>query len=396
MAEPLKNVYNLKFLQQLGAKIQRVYGAFDVPGFIKGVLGREWKTLALKERMRKISETLGAYLPPSYEDALGMLLLIAEDCTGFPYLIFPDFVALHGLDKQYRKLSLKALELFTQQSSAEFAIRPFIKQDPEGVMKQMSAWARHKNEHVRRLSSEGCRPRLPWGESLPVFKKDPAPVLAVLEQLKADPSLYVRKSVANNLNDISKDHPGLVLETAKRWKGQNPDTDWIIRRGCRGLIRQGDAQAYALFDYDPLGAENPGDQSSLISAVDFSLMPGQLRIGDRGELCYAFTVREGDPVRLRVEYGVDFVRAGGRDGKEKQPGQEKDRRTLALPRVSRKLFVLLDKTVEGGVRVTGKRVHKWADLNTRRHYPGDHGITLLVNGREIARGTLKLLPGEKS
>ncbi|MDR2102716.1 MAG: hypothetical protein LBP42_01290, partial [Treponema sp.] len=145
MAEPLKDVYNLKFLQQLGAKIQGVYGAFDVPGFIQGVMGREWKTLALKERMRKISGTLGAYLPPSYEDALGILLLIAGDCTGFPYLIFPDFTALYGLDKKYRKISLKALEVFTQQSSAEFAIRPFIKQDPEGVMKQMSAWARHKN-----------------------------------------------------------------------------------------------------------------------------------------------------------------------------------------------------------------------------------------------------------
>jgi 3-methyladenine DNA glycosylase AlkC len=373
MAELLKNIYDLKFLQGLGAKIRAVYPGFDTPGFIRRVMDKEWKGLALKARMRKITEALGVSLPASYEEALGILLSVAEECRGFPYLVFPDFVARYGLDKKFRRRSLKALEIFTRQSSAEFAIRPFIKLDPQGVMKQMLVWAKHKNEHVRRLSSEGCRPRLPWGESLPVFKKDPAPVLAVLEQLKDDPSLYVRKSVANNLNDISKDNPAVVLATAKRWKGFSPGTDWIIRRACRTFIRRGDPEAYALFEYELLDGGGPG--APLISEPRFSLHPRKLRIGEKGEIHWAFTVREGGPARLRVEYGIDFVKAGRAGG-----------------RVSRKLFVLLDKTVEGGARLEGKRVHKWADLSTRRHYPGDHRVVLLVNGRETASGLVKLLP----
>jgi 3-methyladenine DNA glycosylase AlkC len=373
MAELLKNIYNRAFLQGLGAKIYSVYPAFDRTAFIKTVMDREWEALALKARMRKISGALGVWLPGSYPKALEILLSIAEDCTGFPYLIFPDFTARFGLDKKYRKLSLEALEIFTQQSSAEFAIRPFILQDPPGVMKQMRAWAKHNNEHVRRLASEGCRPRLPWGESLSLFKKDPGPVLTVLELLKDDPALYVRKSVANNLNDISKDNPELVLETAKRWKGLSPGTDWIIRRACRTFIRRGDPRAYALFEYSPLGN---GGREALISDIVFAIHPKKLRIGDRCEIRYAFTVREGKPARLRIEYGIDFVRAPSQAGN----------------RVSRKLFVLFDKTTEGGTRVVGTRVHKWADLSTRRHYPGDHTIILLVNGRELASGRVKLLP----
>jgi 3-methyladenine DNA glycosylase AlkC len=378
MAEPLKNIYNRKFLQGLGTKIQAVYPAFDTPGFIRRVMDKEWKGLALKARMRKITEALGAYLPAPYEEALDILLAIAEECRGFPYLIFPDFAARYGLDKKHRRRSLKALEIFTQQSSAEFAVRPFITLDPQGVMKHMLVWAKHKNEHVRRLASEGCRPRLPWGESLPIFKKDPAPVLAVLEQLKDDPSLYVRKSVANNLNDISKDNPAAVLATAKRWKGLSPGTDWIIRRACRTFIRRGDPEAYALFEYDLLDGGGPAGASPLISEAQFVLDPRKLRIGERCDIRWAFTVREGGPARLRVEYGIDFVKAGRADH--------------AGSRVSRKLFVLLDKTVEGGARLEGKRVHKWADLSTRRHYPGDHRVVLLVNGRETASGIIKLLP----
>jgi 3-methyladenine DNA glycosylase AlkC len=372
MAEPLKNIYNRVFLLGLGAKIRTVYPDFDTPGFTGRVMDREWRGLALKARMRKITEALGAFLPAVYEDALGVLLAIAEDCRGFPYLIFPDFAARYGLDKKHWRRSLKALEIFTQQSSAEFAVRPFIKLDCDGVMKQMLAWAKHKNEHVRRLASEGCRPRLPWGESLPGFKKDPAPVLAVLELLKDDPSLYVRKSVANNLNDISKDNPGAVLAAAKRWKGLSPGTDWIIRRACRTFIRRGDPEAYALFGYDRLDRGGPAASPPLIGEVQFSVHPKKLRIGERGELWYAFTIREGGPVRLRAEYGIDFVKAGNR--------------------VSRKLFVLFDKPAEGGIRLEGKKTHRWADLSTRRHYPGDHRISLRVNGREIAAEVIKLLP----
>ena len=131
-------------------------------------------------------------------------------------MFFPDFVEVFGMEPQHWELSLAALERFTERSTSEFAIRAFILNDPERMAEQMLEWADHPNEHVRRLASEGIRPRLPWAQALPLFKRDPSPIVPILEKLKRDPSLYVRKSVANNLNDIAKDHPELVMRLRRR------------------------------------------------------------------------------------------------------------------------------------------------------------------------------------
>lgn len=367
MAEPLKAMYNKEFLRSLGAKIQAVYGSFDTDDFTAAAMKEPWEELELKARMRRITETLGAFLPSRYEEALDILYAIDKDCVGFPYLIFPDFVEVFGGREEHWELSMAALERFTPKSSAEFAVRPFMLRDPQRMMIQMLAWAEHPDEHVRRLASEGSRPRLPWGQALPVFKRDPSPVLPLLEKLKADPSLYVRKSVANNLNDIAKDHPAVVIETARRWKGNNVNTDWIVRHGCRSLIRKADPEIMELFGYAPEESGAP-----LVTAAVLAAEPAEVRIGDHCELQYALTIREGEPVRIRIEHGIDFVKAGGK--------------------TSRKLFLLSDKTVPGGSRLAGVRTHRWADLTTRRHYPGQHTVTLLVNGREAASTTLLLEP----
>ncbi|MFF2909807.1 DNA alkylation repair protein [Paenibacillus sp. NPDC057934] len=370
MAEPLKAMYNKEFLSSFGVKVQRAYSSFDTEGFIALAMTEPWEELELKTRMRRITKSLGEYLPKRYEEALRVLYEIDKDCVGFPYLIFPDFVEVHGQAPEHWELSMAALERFTSKSSAEFAVRPFLLREPERMMAQMLIWSRDENEHVRRLASEGCRPRLPWGQALPMFKRDPAPVLPVLEELKADPSLYVRKSVANNLNDIAKDHPALVLEIAQRWKGRHPDTDWIVRHACRSLIRKADPGVMALFGY----AESE-DSAPLVVGASLSAAAEVLKIGESGELTYELRVREGESVRIRIEYGIDFVKASGK--------------------TSRKLFLLSDKTVPGGTRLAGTRTHRWADLTTRRHYPGEHLITLLVNGREAATTLIKLgLPGE--
>lgn len=367
MAEPLKHVYNRAFLQQLGQKLQSVYAPFDRESFIAAVMDESWEGLELKERMRKITTELGAALPRAYPEALDVLFAIDESCRGFPYLIFPDFVEVHGLADEHWDLSMQALERFTSKSSAEFAVRAFIMKDQARMMEQMERWSRHPDEHVRRLSSEGCRPRLPWGQALPAFKKDPQPILPVLEQLKEDSSLYVRKSVANNLNDIAKDNPMLVIEIARRWKGEHPGTGWILRHGCRTLVRKGLPEALALFGYS-----SPEEGVPLAAAASISAEPSALEIGDVSELAYELRVREGEPARIRVEYGIDFVKAKGK--------------------VSRKLFLLADKTVPGGARIAGSRTHSWADLTTRRHYPGEHRISLLVNGAEVAHTNVTLGP----
>lgn len=363
MAEALKDIYNKEFLHNFAMKVKSVYVAFDSEGFISSVMNDTWDELKLKARTRRISETLGKYLSEKYEEALEVLFAIDEYCIGFPYLFFPDFVAVHGQSEKDWELSMKALERFTIRSSSEFAVRPFIIRNPERMMYKMLEWSKNSNEHVRRLASEGCRPRLPWGEALTMFKHDPTMIFPILEQLKEDPSLYVRKSVANNLNDISKDNPSVILEIIRNWKGVNTYTDWILRHGCRTLIRKAHPEVMKLFGYGESG-------NGLIIKANLSVDSSEFKIGDSCNLKYKLYIREGEPVHIRIEYGIDFVKARGN--------------------TSRKLFLLSDKTVKGGELITGTRMHRWMDLTTRRHYPGEHKIVLLVNGCEVTDTVIKL------
>lgn len=365
MEEKLKDIYNEVFLREFGELVHQVYTELHSDNFIEAIMDEEWEELPLKARMRKIAFTLGKYLPESYEEALNILFQIDESCVGFPYLFFPDFVEVYGQEEEHWEISMKALERFTKGSSSEFAIRPFIIRDPERAMKQMLLWAKDSNEHVRRLSSEGCRPRLPWGIALQDFKKDPAPVIKVLQLLKNDESLYVRKSVANNLNDISKDNPKLVLGLAKKWIGKNSNTDWILRKGCRTLIKKADPQVMKLFGYEDI---SEGDER--IDNAGIIVKPTKVKLGESCELNYEFYITEGAAIHLRIEYGIDFVKSKGK--------------------VSRKLFLLSDRTIEGGTNIKGSKVHSFADLTTRRHYEGNHRISLIINGQEKAHTEILL------
>jgi 3-methyladenine DNA glycosylase AlkC len=364
VAEALKDMYTKEFLSSFAAKVHKVYGSFDSCGFVDTIIDNTWEELKLKARMRRITETLGSYLPSRYEEALEVLFAIDEFCIGFPYLFFPDFVALYGQSEDNWEISMKALERFTIRSSSEFAVRPFIMSKPEQMTRQMLDWSKSSNEHVRRLASEGSRPRLPWGEALIIFKCDPTPVISILNQLKEDPSLYVRKSVANNLNDISKDNPSVIVEIIKQWKGVNLYTDWILRHGARTLIRKTNPEVMELFGYEKTIGE------PITTRATLSVDPLVSRIGESCELKYELCIREGEPVHIRIEYGIDFVKARGK--------------------ISRKMFLLSDKIVSGGKCLSGIRKHSWRDLTTRRHYVGEHKIVLLVNGYEIAFTTMKL------
>ncbi|WP_168118690.1 DNA alkylation repair protein [Paenibacillus sp. HB172176] len=372
MAEPLKNIYDGTFIEDFGQKLQSAWPAFDKAGFAASVKEADWELLELKGRIRRITEALGAFLPADYEEALGVLFLVDEVCTGFPYLFFPDYVEVFGRGDEHWQFSMEALARFTARSSAEFAVRPFILANPKRMLPQLMSWAEDSNEHVRRLASEGSRPRLPWGQALPLFKKDPAPLLPLLEKLKKDPSLYVRKSVANHLNDIAKDHPQLVIETAERWKGTHPHTDWIVRHACRSLIKQSEPKVMALFGY-AAHSNTPGD-ASLVSDASIELDRDVLRIGEEVRLHYRLKVterKEERQVKLRVEYGIDFVKANGK--------------------TSLKRFLLSDRLYAGGETLDGLRVHSFANLTTRKHYSGKHELTLWVNGKEAARTSLTLL-----
>lgn len=365
MAQALKDMYNKEFLHQFGEKVHVVYEIFDIEEFVATIIDDTWAELKLMDRMGRITEALGTYLPAEYVEALEILFAIDDTCVGFPYLFFPNFVAVYGQSPENWELSMTALERFTKRSSSEFAVRPFFIIDTNRMIMQMLDWSKSSDEHVRRLASEGCRPRLPWGKALTMFKIDPTPVLSVIEQLIEDPSLYVRKSVANNLNDISKDNPSIILETVRRLKGLHQHTDWILRHGCRTLIRQAHPEIMSLFGYGE-SIDRPVTTNAFLS-VD----PVELKIGDSCKLNYELCIRKGDPIHIRIEYGIYFVKAMGKR--------------------SRKLFLLSDKTVAGDQCITGTKIHKWVELTTRRHYPGEHKIVILVNGIEVANTVVKLV-----
>ncbi|MDL2258672.1 DNA alkylation repair protein [Eubacteriales bacterium OttesenSCG-928-K08] len=362
MPELLKDRINHALIQSLALSIHAIYDDFDVEKFISTTMDSTWDKLELKARVRKISSGLGCCLPENYKEALAILDQVAGNYSStFAGTCFPDFVELYGQDERDWDASISALERYTVYSSSEFAVRPFIINDEARMMAQMYAWSKHDNEHVRRLASEGCRPQLPWGQVLTSFKKDPTPILPILEQLKDDPSLYVRKSVANNLNDISKTHPDLVVSIAKQWCGKSERTDWIIKHGCRTLLKKGNRDALALFGYhdvDSLAVENFALNSTTIPAG--------------GELVFFFSVFAGQQAKVRLEYAIDYVKANAKR--------------------NRKIFQISEITIKENEKKLYSRKHSFADVSTRKHYPGKHSVTLIVNG--VERGTLdfELLP----
>jgi 3-methyladenine DNA glycosylase AlkC len=360
MAEPLKAMYNEPFLRAFTVIVRKAFPTFDGEAFIRHALGAGWEELELKGRMRRITVSLRETLPAEYEDALDVLEAICGECRGFPYLFFPDFVEVYGMEHWDR--SVAALGTFTRMSSSEFAVRPFIIKDQKRMLEKMREWSLHSDEHVRRLASEGCRPRLPWAMALPALKRDPSPIWPILEQLKADPSEYVRRSVANNLNDISKDHPDKVLAVAQAWIGATEETDWIVRHGCRGLLRAADSDTMALFGM----VAQPG-----IEVLEWAVTPSSISTGGSVEFRYALRVPVGEAVKLRLELAVYYPRTTGK--------------------YYRKLFKLSEKVTAGGNELRGGRGFSFADLSTRRHYPGIHRMALVVNGQEVATAEVELL-----
>lgn len=350
MAEPLKYLYSRALVEELAGALHSAYKQFDTQHFLDLVFDSEWDARELKQRTRHIAQSMRAALPDDYRKALAVLVKIAPQFTGFTAIIFPDFVEAYGTDDY--EASVAALELFTQYSTSEYAVRPFIVRYP-AMMQQMLAWAEHPNHHVRRLASEGCRPRLPWGMALPEFKKNPAPVLPLLELLKADESEYVRRSVANNLNDIAKDNPDVVLHIARQWKGHNHETDRLVRHACRTLLKRAHPEALALFGFEEVPVH--------ISDVD--VLP-EVQIG--GVLEFGFTLRTGENFegKLRVEYAVDYMKANGRQ--------------------SRKVFALSEAPLPSGSGKRFERRHSFRDMTTRKHYPGAHRLIVLVNGSAVA------------
>lgn len=349
MAEPLKNLYNKDLINSLASEIKRVYKKFDSEKFQKRIFSEGWDKKELKERMRFIALTLSEFLPDDFEKAIAILMPVSEAFIGFEYMFFPDFVELYGLHDF--ELSMKALAHFTDYSSSEFAIRVYIKKYPDKTMAQMESWAGSSNKHLRRLASEGCRPRLPWAMALPEFKKNPAPVLKIIKKLKDDESEYVRRSVANNLNDISKDNPLVVLNLAKKWIGKKKRRDRLLKHACRSLLKSGNPKALKIF----------GLTRAAHIRVEALKLADSVTIGDSFAFSFILKTNGKKLGRVRLEYAVDFKKSTGK--------------------LSRKIF----KISEGNWSVREKSISKilsFKIISTRRYYPGTHRVAIIVNGKE--------------
>jgi len=355
MAELLKNRYNETFFDLLIEDFQKHKPDFKAADFKAFVFDEEWAARELKDRMRHISLSLHQYLNLPFADAIALFKLVIAERSGesFEKMFFPDYVELFGLDHLH--LSLDALAYFTPFASSEFAIRPFIKRYETEAMQKMMDWATDANFHVRRLASEGCRPRLPWAMALPAFKQDPSLVLPILELLKDDPEEYVRRSVANNLNDIAKDNPAVTLQIAENWYGKNPERDWIVKHACRSLLKQANTRALILF-----GFASP----SAITISQLAIDKPTLSIGDSFTFSFCLSNNDQKSNKLRVEYIIDFMKKNGK--------------------TSPKVFQITERVFAPGEHLFTK-AQSFKDLSTRRHHPGSHQLRIVVNGTEKAR-----------
>jgi 3-methyladenine DNA glycosylase AlkC len=357
MAERLKDMFFTKdSINEFADAIQQHYSAFDKQQFFKLMFDESFGAKELLDKMKHTTKCLFDTLPKPYEKALDILIKAAPDVRGFEAMALPDFVATYGMDNW--DLSLPALGHFTKYYSSELAIRPFLAKDPEKGMAYMAGWAEDKNPKVRRLASEGCRPRLPWAMALPKFKKDPSLILPILEKLKEDTSEDVRRSVANNLNDISKDNPDLALDICEKWYGQSENTDKIVKHACRTMLKAGEKRALAIFGYsDP----------SLIAVESVKLDKKALKIGDF--LNFSFDITVAKKSKVRLEYAVYFVKAKGKS--------------------SKKVFKITEKDYESGTfSITRKQ--SFIEQTTRKHYPGTHHISIIVNGEEKTKASFEL------
>ena len=381
----LKDAYSPSFVRDVAKRLSAACVDFDRAGFEASVLDATWPNLEFKGRMLRLAEGLDCALPHDFPAALTVVdAWIAgygdaerqgadrTTTTGFDALLglfVPSFVerrAARDIEAHW-DLAMEALARYTPHASAEFAVRPFLIHDQARALVHMLTWTQSPNEHVRRLASEGCRPRLPWAMSLPALKRDPTPLLPLLIALRDDPSEYVRRSVANNLNDLAKDHPAFVVELATEWLRDAPSAERrrLVKHALRTRLKRGDPRALQLFGF--------GDPSA-IDVVDLTLERDRIVICTlrskptaENQIEFAFTLAhsKGQPLgRLRVEYAIHFVKANGKQ----------------LPKV----FQLTEFESADSTRAI-TRTHAFVDLTTRTHYPGRHVLTILVNGVERAR-----------
>ena len=348
----LKDWFDATRYRGIAKELASIAPKFRSDDFIKSVLdGLEQRSLM--QRVHQCAVAVEVALPGTYQQKVRVLQKLAPRIGHeFVTIFLGDFVATYGLDDF--DFSMEALKFFTVYGSAEFAVRPFILADQKRALQMMHAWTADPDEKVRRLASEGSRPRLPWGMRLQALVRDPEPTAKILEALKDDDSLFVRRSVANHLNDITKDHHDSVLQRLEAWDLQQEHLRWIAKHACRTLIKRGHPGALKLFGF--------GKKAEVTAKLEAS--PSRLELGQRLTLTATLTSTSGRVQRLAIDYVVHYVKASGGSAEKVFKWTE------------------IDLPAHAEIELVKSQVVR--DFTTRKHYAGRHRVELQVNGQRVS------------
>ena len=374
MPEPFKNFFNLETIDGMAAHFRRAWSDFDQAGFVRAA-SADLESLELKQRSARITAAMASHLPDDFERAGAIMLaslapahdgdtsgasLGAGGIAGWAVMPMTAYVGEHGLG--HFDLSMTLLKEMTKRFSSEFGIRFFLLDDPERTLAKLMQWATDPDHHVRRLCSEGTRPRLPWAMQLPAFIANPAPLLPILDQLKDDPSEYVRRSVANNLNDIAKDHPDLVARIAARWlNGASRERQQLVRHACRTLIKQGHRPTLKALGYG----------RPKVTVTGLTIETPEVVFGDALAFNLVLASTSDAPQPLIIDYAIHHRKANGG--------------------TSAKVFKWKTVTLQPGERHETSRRHSIRKITTRQYYPGTHGLEILINGASVASDAFELI-----
>jgi len=364
-------VLNLQVVQKIGVSIKKVWTDFETQKLEQKIVPK-LSSLAFKDRANLIAEVLYELLPDDFRIS-GQILLDAfeekldhPDFTkdnAFMYMPHGVYVSRYGLEAQHFDLSTQFLYEMTKRFSAEFAIRPFLDKFPQKMLYKLQEWVKDENQHVRRLVSEGTRPRLPWASRVTVYDENYSVIIDLLTALRNDPELYVRRSVANHLNDLTKDRKDLVLANLEAWnKKPNKNIEWLTKHALRTLIKKGDTRALKILGF----SDNPQ-----VEVLNFNLEQERLKLGKK--LVFSFDIQSKSLKRqdLMVDYIIYFKKSNGSQ--------------------SPKVFKL--KIIELGgeklVKVTKKQLFQ--HFSTRVLYEGMHVVELQINGKSYGKKEFELV-----
>lgn len=363
----LKDIYSPAFYDSFTDVLVQTLPTLQKQDFIAQIFTPAFQQLELKDRMRHTAQVLHQFLPADFEQGARILLALLQNLEKagikekvVEFMFLPEYVAMFGLE--HYDTAVSAMEVITQFTSCEFAVRPFLLKYEEKMIAQMLQWSLHTHKKVRRLASEGIRPSLPWGMVVPTLKKKPELILPILENLKQDSCEVVRRSVANNLNDISKDHPQVVVTVAQNWRGLSAETDALIKHACRTLLKRGNTDILRYYGLD----------GSTVEFKNFQVHTPQVRVGEALEFSFTIANLADEPRVIRLEYGVYYLRNNGS--------------------LSKKVFKISEKTFQPKEKIAIQRKQSFRIITTKRFYVGEHQISLIINGIEKAIQTFDLLP----